>query len=106
MAFGGWIGELVATIGCGMNGLDGAKLESNVMWIRDKIPCVFEQEQIKNEWLSHQLAIRSSWHIEFLLSQTRVNHDARLLVNLLTGLPTSALSLLLFNSLTDYCSIR
>ena len=106
MAFGGRKSELVATIGCGMNGLDSAKLKSNVTWIRDKIPCVFEQEQIKNEWLSHQLAIRSSWHIEFLLSQTRVDHDARLLVKSSTGLPTNALSLLLFNSPTDYCSIR
>lgn len=106
MALGGRKGELVATIGCGTNGLDSAKLKSNVTWIRDKIPCVFEQEQIKNEWLSHQLTLRGSWHNEFFLSQTRVDHDDRLLVNPLTGLPTNALSLLLFNSPTDYCSIR
>ena len=90
MALGGRKGELVATIACGMNGLDSAKLESNVTWIRDKIQCVFEQDQIKNEWLSHHLALRGSWHNGFLLSQTRVNHDARLLVNPLTGLLTSA----------------
>ena len=44
MALGGWKGELVAVIGCGMNRLDSAKLVSNVMRIRDKIPCFFEQD--------------------------------------------------------------
>ena len=37
MAFGGRKGELVVVIGCEMNRLDGAKLVSNVMRIRDKI---------------------------------------------------------------------
>jgi len=106
VALGGRKGELVATIGCGTKRLDSAKLKSNVTWIRDKIPCVFEQDWIKNEWLSHQLAIRSSWQNEFLLSQTRVDHDARLLVKSSTVLPTNALSQLPFNSPTDYCSIR
>ena len=43
MALGGWKGELVAVIGCGMNRLDNAKPVSNVMSIRDKILCFFEQ---------------------------------------------------------------
>ena len=43
MVLGGWKGELVAVIGCGMNRLDSAKLVSNVMRIRDKILCFFEQ---------------------------------------------------------------
>ena len=30
MAFGGGKGELVVVTGCGMNGLDGVKLVSNV----------------------------------------------------------------------------
>ena len=42
MAFGGRKGKLVAVIGCGINGLDSAKLVSNVMSIRDKILCFFE----------------------------------------------------------------
>ena len=44
MALGGRKGELVAVIGCGMNLLDSAKLVSNVMRIRDKILCFFEQD--------------------------------------------------------------
>ena len=44
MAFGGRKGELVAVIGCGMNRLDSAKLVSNVMRVRDKILCFFEQD--------------------------------------------------------------
>ena len=72
MALGGRKGELVATIGCGTKRLDSAKLKSNVTWIRDKIPCVFEQDWIKNEWQSRQLALRDSRRSEHLLSQTRV----------------------------------
>ena len=44
MALGGRKGELVAVIGCGMNRLDNAKPVSNVMNIRDKILCFFEQD--------------------------------------------------------------
>ena len=36
MAFGGWKGEQLVVIGCGMNGLDSTKLVSNVTWVRDK----------------------------------------------------------------------
>ena len=44
MALGGRKGELVAVIGCGMNRLDNAKIASNVMRVRDKILCFFEQD--------------------------------------------------------------
>ena len=44
MELGGRKGELVAVIGCGMNRLDSAKLVSNVMRVRDKILCFFEQD--------------------------------------------------------------
>jgi len=44
VALGGWKGELVVVIGCGMNRLDNAKPVSNVMSIRDKILCFFEQD--------------------------------------------------------------
>ena len=49
MAFGARMGELVAVIGCGMNGLDRAKLTPNVTWIRDQIRCFIGQDYIKNE---------------------------------------------------------
>ena len=44
MAFEGRKGELLVVIDCGMNRLDSAKLVSNVMRIRDKTPCFFEQD--------------------------------------------------------------
>ena len=44
MAFGGRKGKLVAVIGCGINGLDSAKLVSNVTQIRDKIRRILEQD--------------------------------------------------------------
>jgi len=44
MAFGGWIGELVVVIGCGMTCLDGAKQVSNVTRIRDKLRCFLGQD--------------------------------------------------------------
>ena len=42
MAFGGWKGELIVVIGCGMNCLDSAELTSNVMRIRCNTRCFFE----------------------------------------------------------------
>ena len=44
MALGARKGELVAVIGCGMKGLDRAKLVSNVTRIRDKIRYFLEQD--------------------------------------------------------------
>ena len=44
MAFGGRKGKLVSVIGCGINGLDSAKLVSNVTQIRDKIRRILEQD--------------------------------------------------------------
>ena len=41
MAFGGRKGEIVVTIGRGMNRLDRAKLASSVTRIRDKIRCFY-----------------------------------------------------------------
>ena len=50
MAFEERKGELLATIGYGMNHLNSAKLASNNTRIRDKIGYFSEQDQIKNEW--------------------------------------------------------
>ena len=47
MVLGGWKGELVAVIGCGMNRLDNAKPVSNVMSIRDKIYAFLSKIRLK-----------------------------------------------------------
>ena len=66
MAFGDRKGKLLAAIGYVMNHLDSAKLASNNTRIRDKIRYFSEQDQIKNKWQSHHLALRGSLHNEFL----------------------------------------
>jgi len=44
MAFGGCKGDLAVVIDSGMNRLDRAKVVSNVMRVRGKARCSFEQD--------------------------------------------------------------